>query len=105
MRQIIQRLLTFDKIPEGWYWFSWMSFLRYSWGAQMLNQYGNSTVGQYGAYWDEETEEVLTVLNFYGLEGSVMGSTGVCVALLACCTLFFATCGAVVLGTVRHSSR
>ena len=31
--------LNFDKIPPGWYWFSWTSFLRYSWGAHMLNQY------------------------------------------------------------------
>lgn len=44
--------ITFEKIPEGWYWFSWTSFLRYSWGAQMLNQYQNSTVGQYGGFWD-----------------------------------------------------
>ena len=47
----------------------------------------------------------ITVLDFYGLEGDIMGSTGVCVALLATCTLFFATCGACVLGTVRHQSR
>jgi len=44
--------ITFDKIPEGWYWFSWASFLRYSWGAQMLNQYQNSSVGQYGGFYD-----------------------------------------------------
>ena len=44
--------ITFDKIPEGWYWFSWTSFLRYSWGAQMLNQYQNSSVGQYGGFYD-----------------------------------------------------
>jgi len=97
--------LLFDKIPSYLLWASWTSFLRYSWGAQMLNQYGNSTVGEYGAYWDEDAEEVVTVLPFYGLEGDIMGSTGVCVALLATCTLFFATCGACVLGTVRHQSR
>ena len=66
---------------------------------------GNSSVGQYGAYYDEDAMEVLTVLPFYGLEGDIMGSTAVCVSMLAACTLFFATCGACVLTHVRHSSR
>jgi hypothetical protein len=97
--------LLFDKMPVYLEWLSWTSFLRYSWGAQMLNQYGNSSVGQYGAYYDEDAMDVLTVLPFYGLEGDIMGSTAVCVAMLAACTLFFATCGACVLTHVRHSSR
>ena len=97
--------LLFDKIPIYLQWLSWTSFLRFSWGAQMLNQYGNSSVGEYHAFWDEDTESTITILPFYGLEGSIMGSMGACVALLATCTLFFASCGAFVLGAVRHSSR
>merc|ERR1719231_1271533 len=90
--------LLFDKIPIYLQWASWTSFLRYSWGALMLNQYGNSSVGDYGAFWDEETETVLTILPFYGLEGDIMGSIGACVALLA-------TCGAAALSSIKHVQR
>merc|ERR1719401_878314 len=31
--------IIFEKIPVGWKWYSWTSFLRYSWGAMMLNQF------------------------------------------------------------------
>lgn len=58
-----------------------------------------------GAFWDEETETVVTIIPFYGLEGAIMGSTGACVALLATCILLFGTCGAVVLTTVNHAKR
>ena len=75
--------LLFDKIPIYLQWLSWTSFLRFSWGAQMLNQYGNSSVGAYPAYWDEATESTVTILDFYGLEGDIMGSTGLCILLLA----------------------
>ena len=64
-----------------------------------------SPVGVRAAFWDEETETVLTILPFYGLEGDIMGSIGACVALLATCILIFATCGAVVLTRVRHVQR
>lgn len=97
--------LLFDKIPIYFEWLSWTSFLRYSWGAQMLNQYGNSSVGEMQAYWDEDTETTVTVLEFYGLEGDVMGSISVCVALLAVCTLFFATCGATAIGMLSFAKR
>lgn len=36
--------LLFDKIPIYWQWFSWTSFLRYSWGAMMNNQFRHSKV-------------------------------------------------------------
>merc|ERR1719484_387209 len=72
--------LLFDKIPHAWKWFSWTSFLRYAWGAMMNNQFGDSDVGKVNV--------------FYGIEGDVMGSVWVCIALLAALMLVFATCGA-----------
>merc|ERR1719231_1572310 len=90
--------LLFDKIPTYLYWASWTSFLRYSWGAMMLNQYANTSVGSFEGFWDEETETVITVLEFYGLEGDIMGSIGACVALLA-------TCGAAALSSIKHVQR
>jgi len=97
--------LLFDKMPDYLYWASWTSFLRYSWGALMLNQYSDSSLGRYGAFFDEESNQVLTVLDFYGIEGDLMGSMGFCIALLATCTLFFATCGAGLLTSLRHVER
>jgi len=97
--------LLFDKIPVYFEWLSWTSFLRYSWGAQMLNQYKDSSVGRVPAYVDQQANTTRTVLEFYGLEGDVMGSEGVCVALLATCTLVFATCGAAALGSIRFGKR
>jgi len=97
--------LLFDKIPDYMFWASWTSFLRYSWGAMMLNQYGNSTVGEFAGFWDEDTETVVTVLDFYSLEGDIMGSIGACVALLAVCILVFATCGATAISVLTHAKR
>jgi len=97
--------LLFDKIPVGWYWFSYTSFLRYSWGAQMNNQYRDSEVGKAGVYWDEDAGKAVTVLDFYGMEGSVMGSAGACIGLLAAITLSFAACGACALTHIRHERR
>ena len=42
--------ITFDKIPEGWYWFSY-PLPPLLVGAQMLNQYQNP-VGQHGGLYD-----------------------------------------------------
>eukprot|EP00962_Isochrysis_galbana_P052036 scaffold23424_cov121-Isochrysis_galbana.AAC.4 len=97
--------LLFEKIPTAWYWFSWTSFLRYSWGAQMLNQYTDTEVGRYPAFFDESTGVPTNVLDFYGMEGAIMGSLGACIGLLALCTFIFASCGAVILTFVRHSAR
>ena len=97
--------LLFDKIPPGWYWFSWTSFLRYSWGAQMLNMYSDSAVGEYGAFWDEEEQTTIKVLDFYGMHGSIMSSIGACLGLLAGIMVVFAMCGACTLTFVRHATR
>ena len=95
--------LLFDEIPIGWYWFSWTSFLRYSWGAQMLNQYSDSAVGRYPAYVTESGP--VNVLDFYGMKGDIMGSLGACVGLLALLVLIFATCGAFSIAYIRHATR
>jgi hypothetical protein len=73
--------------------------------ALAVNQYSDSSLGRYGAFFDEESNQVLTVLDFYGIEGDLMGSMGFCIALLATCTLFFATCGAGLLTSLRHVER
>jgi len=71
----------------------------------MNNQYRDSEVGKAGVYWDEDAGKAVTVLDFYGMEGSVMGSAGACIGLLAAITLSFAACGACALTHIRHERR
>ena len=33
-------LFRFQDIPDYWFWYSKINFLRYAWGAQMVNQWG-----------------------------------------------------------------
>mmetsp|Transcript_9062 Transcript_9062/g.12548 ORF Transcript_9062/g.12548 Transcript_9062/m.12548 type:complete len:577 (+) Transcript_9062:186-1916(+) len=40
------QFIVFDKIPVGWYWFSWTSFIRYAWGTLMLNQHEGTESGE-----------------------------------------------------------
>jgi hypothetical protein len=46
-------MITFDKIPEGWKWYSYTVFIRYSWTAFMVNEF-------------EETNPA--TLKFYSIE-------------------------------------
>jgi ABC-type multidrug transport system ATPase subunit len=98
--------LLFDKIPSGWKWCSWTSFLRYSWGAMMNNQFGDPDgPGGVPAFYDEQSGAASTVLQFYAIEGQVMGSTAWCLSILAGLTLVFAACGAGALSGIRHDAR
>jgi len=96
--------LLFDKIPDAWFWFSWTSFLRYAWGAMMNNQFGDSVPGEQQVFRDE-TGALLTVNDFYGMEGDIMGSVWACLGFLVLLCLVFATCGACSLMHIRHDSR
>ena len=97
--------INFDKIPHGWRWFSWTSFLRYGWGACMINNFKNGTKAGNSHVFFSETGEAITVNEFYGFQGGIMGSTAACLGLLAVLTLFFATCGAASLHYVQHKTR
>jgi len=99
--------INFDKIPKGWYWFSWTSFLRYAWGAMMLNVYQDSSLGDIPVFLSdkEDNSSAFTVLEFYGLEGSVMGSLGACIGLLSTLIAIFAVLGVLGLAFIRHDKR
>ena len=96
--------IVFDKIPRGWYWFSWTSFLRYSWGAMMLNQFAGEENGSLPIFYGEDGE-ARNILEFYGLEGSVMGSIGACLGLLSGLIGIFALIGVCSLMFLRHDKR
>jgi len=104
--------IIFDKIPAGWQWFSWSSFLRYSWGAMMQNQFqvkdegvGNDGYDPATPVFYAEDGTGMTVLEFYGLEGPIMGSVGACLGMLAALIGFFSFVGVLGLQFIRHDKR
>ena len=96
--------IVFDKIPRGWYWFSWTSFLRYSWGSMMLNQFAGEENGSLPIFYGDNGE-AQNILEFYGLEGTVMGSIGACLGLLSGLIGIFSMIGVVGLMFIRHDKR
>jgi len=71
-------LIRFPDMPRGWRWYSAICFLRYSWGAQMVNQFeDNDTIFADGK----------TILQFYDLDGA--SKWGQCCVLLAFFGAFF----------------
>ena len=95
--------IVFDKIPIGWYWFSWTSFLRYSWGAMMLNQFQGEESGSVPIYYSDG--QPVDILDFYGIKGPVMGSIGACLGLLSGLIVFFSLVGVLGLIVIRHDKR
>mmetsp|Transcript_39168 Transcript_39168/g.76453 ORF Transcript_39168/g.76453 Transcript_39168/m.76453 type:complete len:636 (+) Transcript_39168:128-2035(+) len=96
--------LVFDKIPLGWRWFSWTSFLRYSWASMMLNQYQENPNGKVSLFYGEDGLP-MNVLEFYSLDGPIMGSISACLGLLGVLIAFFSIVGVVALTVVRHEKR
>jgi len=100
--------ILFDRIPVGWEWFSYTSFLRYSWGTLMNNNFGgdaNRTIAGGVRVFVGDNGTALTVNEFYGFQGDLMGSTAACLGLLSLLTLIFAACGACSLHFVKFNTR
>ena len=97
--------LVFDKIPKGWQWFSWTSFIRYSWAAFMLDNYRDARTADIPVFFDSNGN-AQTVLEFYGMtEGPIMDSIGACLGLLTLLLAIFATLGVLALVYIRHEKR
>merc|ERR1712070_1037419 len=58
--------ILFDKIPTGWKWFSYTSFLRYAWGAMMSNQFDGQPSGEARVFVGDAGTP-MNILEFYGL--------------------------------------
>jgi hypothetical protein len=98
--------IPFSKIPVGWVWYSWTSFMRYAFGAFMIDNYRDTTVGEMPIFVDAIDGTPKTVLEFYGLEnGPIMNSLGACIAFLTGLLIFFATMGILALVFIRHEKR
>lgn len=96
--------IVFDKIPKGWEWFSWLSFMRYCWGAMMNNQFEDTESGTAEVFNDENNEQE-SVLEFYAMEGSIMGSLWACIGLLGVLIGGWTIVGVLALTYIRHDSR
>ena len=95
--------ITFNKIPVGWYWYSWTSFMRYSWAVLMLNQFKDSDLGK--AQVAFEDGRPVTILEFYGMDEGIMADTGAIVGILVGLLFFFATLGALAVTFISHVKR
>mmetsp|Transcript_90019 Transcript_90019/g.280168 ORF Transcript_90019/g.280168 Transcript_90019/m.280168 type:complete len:621 (+) Transcript_90019:92-1954(+) len=96
--------LVFDKMPSGWYWYSWTSFLRYAWGAMMINQFKDQHTGQISVFYNDAGASQ-NIMEFYSLHTGVMNNLGACLGILAGICLFFGALGAVLLTFVSHVKR
>merc|ERR1719420_347908 len=96
--------LLFEKIPVGWQWFSWTSFLRYSWAALMLNHYEGSELDSTPMFVDKNGVPQ-TGLEFYGMDEGSMASLDGCLAIQAAMIFIFASLGALAISKVNHLKR
>mmetsp|Transcript_22486 Transcript_22486/g.56832 ORF Transcript_22486/g.56832 Transcript_22486/m.56832 type:complete len:738 (-) Transcript_22486:770-2983(-) len=99
--------IIFSKIPDGWYWFSWVSFLRYSWGAIMVNNYQDDSLNEPGkaAVFFDKAGAPVTVLDFYDLNEGVMEDAWACWGIVVAQLAFFSVLGAFAIKNIRHGNR
>jgi hypothetical protein len=70
----------------------------------MLNQFQDTESGAAGVFFNEENEAE-NVLEFYAMEGPIMGSIGACIGLLCAVIGFWSIVGLLALTYIRHDSR
>ena len=93
-----------EEIPDQWAWYGWTSFIRYGWAAMMLNQFEGQPNGEAKVALDADGTPI-TILDFFGLEGDVLGNKWACIGMLTTIFLLFVTCGLGVITNVRHERR
>jgi len=91
--------LIFENIPIGWKWFSYLSFLRYSWCPLMVNQFENDMFNGILVF------EGKSILDFYGLSSGIESSIAFSIGVLAVMMVFFAACGVLALKFINFSTR
>ena len=97
-------IMPLEEIPDQWAWYDWTSFIRYGWATMMLNQFEGQPNGEAKVALDADGTPI-TILDFYGLQGDVLGNKWACIGILATIFLLFVTCGLGVITKVRHERR
>ncbi|GLC68936.1 hypothetical protein PLESTF_000760800 [Pleodorina starrii] len=87
------QLMTLEAMPIWWRWYSRIDFLRYAWGALMVNQFEDN---------DPEFAGGLTVLQYYGLQGADKWAY---LGYLSLFWLVFAVLALLALTYMRHQKR
>ena len=88
--------IIFDKIPEGWQWYSYTTFLRYGWTALMVNQFDNHDASE------GETFGGDTIIGFYAMDGEDAWTNAGYLCLI--CGIF-AFIGGLAVTYIDHSQR
>jgi len=101
--------ILFDKIPTGWKWFSYTSFLRYTWAAVMLNQFDGQAGGEARVFVDDSGNS-MNILEFYGMATNdgpnvVMSSMGACIGVACGQLVLFGVLGALAITFISHMKR
>eukprot|EP00442_Polarella_glacialis_P052868 CAMPEP_0115067304 /NCGR_PEP_ID=MMETSP0227-20121206/11313_1 /TAXON_ID=89957 /ORGANISM="Polarella glacialis, Strain CCMP 1383" /LENGTH=614 /DNA_ID=CAMNT_0002453351 /DNA_START=69 /DNA_END=1913 /DNA_ORIENTATION=+ len=96
-------LIVFDKIPVGWAWYGWTTFLRYAWGAMMLNQFKDQDTGKLKVF--NQDGQDMNILEFYKMDEGVMDSVGCCLGILAGLCALFGALGALGVTFISHVKR
>jgi len=101
--------IVFDKIPIGWKWFSYTSFLRYTWGAMMLNQFDGQPGGQMRVFLDGNGNN-MNILEFYGMGTNdgpnvIMSSMGACLGIACGQLVLFGCLGTLAITFISHMKR
>uniref|UniRef100_A0A7S3YX25 ABC transporter domain-containing protein n=1 Tax=Lotharella globosa TaxID=91324 RepID=A0A7S3YX25_9EUKA len=91
--------IVFDKIPPGWQWFSWLTFIRYPWTAMMLNQFDHPK------FTSQKVFDGRDILDFYGMDSGFTNNLWLNVLVLAGFMVFFSLCSLMGLAFIRHDSR
>ena len=93
-------LITWPNVPVYWKWYGYIDFLRYAWGAVMKNQFGGDRDIPF--LFDPTTNQTLTVLQYYALDGiNMWGWLGI----EACFFFAFFFFAFLALTFVNHTRR
>lgn len=91
--------LLYDKIPVGWQWFSYTTFLRYAWCALMVNNFDSDKFNNVQAF------DGKSVLEFYGASDGIEANIGFSFLMLAVLLFVFAGLGVLALKFLKFSDR
>merc|ERR1719502_921649 len=91
--------LLFDQFPVYINWFSYTSFLRYSWCALMINQFDHDEFKRIKIFDGKD------ILGFYSMNDGIESDLWLSVGILAVMLLIFSALGVVALKAINHAVR
>lgn len=90
-------LMRWSDIPKWWQWYGYIDFLRYAWGALMINQFGGASNVNIVV-----SPQTIPILEFYSLSGVSMWAW---LGIQACFFVVFAILAYLAISYVRYIKR